>query len=170
MAIEIERRFLVRDGRAVLTAGGVLRWQRIVQGYFGRIRGLRARVRVLTGAGGADRAVLTLKGPRSGPCRLEYEYPFGLDAARRMLRSLPAGQIIRKIRYEIRHDDGLLWSLDRFQGSNAGLLLAEVELDDPDQPVELPSWVGAEVTADPHYGNSRLARWPLAPRRLHSAA
>lgn len=160
MAIEIERRFLVNDRRAAFTAIGITRWQRISQGYFGRIDGLRVRVRILTEAGGHNRAVLTFKGPRHGPCRLEYEYPLALDTAQRALRSLPGTQIVRKIRYEIRHHDGLIWSVDRFQGTNAGLVLAEVELDDPHQPIELPPWVGAEVTLDRRYGNSRLARRP----------
>lgn len=161
MAIEIERRFLVRDPRAALAMGGIIGWQRIAQGYFGRVDGLRARVRILTEAGGGRRAVLTLKGPRRGACRLEYEYPFTLDAAEKALRLLPGAQIIRKIRYEIRHDDGLVWSLDRFQDANAGLVLAEVELDDPDQPIDLPPWLGAEVTRDRRYGNSHLASCPV---------
>ena len=160
MATEIERRFLVNDRRAAFTAIGITRWQRISQGYFGRIDGLRVRVRILTEAGGHNRAVLTFKGPRHGPCRLEYEYPLALDTARKALSSLPGTQIVRKIRYEIRHHDGLIWSVDRFRGTNAGLVLAEVELGDPHQPIELPPWVGAEVTLDRRYGNSRLARRP----------
>jgi CYTH domain-containing protein len=60
---------------------------------------------------------------------------------------LSGGQIIRKMRYEIRHHDGLVWSID-FQDANAGLVLAEVETDDPDGPIDLPPWAGAEVTLD----------------------
>jgi CYTH domain-containing protein len=169
MAVEIERRFLVSDWRAAYSAGGMMRWQRISQGYFGRIDGLRTRVRILTEASGGRRAVLTFKGPRRGPCRMEYEYPLALDAAQRALCSLPGAQIIRKIRFEIRHHDGLVWSVDRFQGANAGLVIAEVELDDPDQTIELPPWVGAEVTLDRRYGNSRLAWSPVSAPLANTA-
>ena len=160
MATEIERRFLVRDPRAVLTVG-MTRWQRISQGYFGRIEGLRVRVRILTEGAGKRSAVLTLKGPRRGLSRVEYEYPLAADRAQQALDRLPSAQIIRKIRNKMRHEDGLLWLVDRFLGPNTGLVLAEVELADPNQPVALPSWVGEEVTFDRRYGNSRLARWPM---------
>ena len=168
MAIEIERRFLVRDPRAAFTAAGITGWQRIAQGYFGQFQGLRVRVRILTEADGNRRGLLTFKGRRRGPCRLEYEYRLPLDDAERALRALPDGQIIHKIRYAIRHHDGLLWSVDRFQDANTGLVLAEVELEHPDQPIELPSWVGEEVTFDRRYGNSRLARSPM-PRLAQAA-
>ena len=161
MAIEIERRFLVRDTRAAFTDPGVTDWQRISQGYFGQIEGLRVRVRIVTEADDNSRGVLTLKSKRRGPCRLEYEYPLPLGHAERALRSLPEAQIIRKIRYAIRHHNGLAWLVDRFQGANTGLVLAEVELEHPDLPIELPSWIGEEVTFDRRYGNSRLARSPM---------
>jgi adenylate cyclase len=66
--------------------------------------------------------------------------------------------------YEIRYHDGLVWSVDRFQDANAGLVLAEVETDDPDRPIDLPPLVGAEVTLYRHFGNSHLARWPVSTR------
>ena len=84
--------------------------------------------------------------------------------------ALPGAQIIRKIRYEIRHHDGLVWSVDRFQGANAGLVHAEVGLDGSDQPIDLPPWVGAEVMLDQRYGNSRLARRPVSAPQLAGAA
>jgi CYTH domain-containing protein len=161
LAIEIERRFLVRDPRAAFAAAGMTRWHRITQGYFGRINRLRVRVRILSDASGDCAALLTFKGARRGLTRLEYEYPLALDRARRALITLPPAQIIRKVRYEIHHHDGLVWSVDRFEGPNSGLVLAEVELAHRDQQVELPSWVGDEVTFDPRYGNSRLARSPM---------
>jgi adenylate cyclase len=168
MAIEIERRFLVHDPRTAFTDPGVMGWQRISQGYFGQIGGLRSRVRIVTETCGNNRGVLTLKGKRRGPCRLEYEYPMPLEQAEQALRSLPEAQIIRKIRYAIRHHDGRGWAVDRFQGANTGLVLAEVELEHPDQAIELPSWVGEEVTFDRRYGNSRLARSPM-PRVAQAA-
>jgi adenylate cyclase len=55
---------------------------------------------------------------------------------------------------------GLVWEVDEFAGLNEGLIVAEVELSDPDQPVELPTWVGAEVTDDERFYNSNLALNP----------
>src|SRR5690348_3100716 len=75
MALEIERRFLVRDPQAVFTAPGATRSQHTIQGYFGRVEGLRIRVRILTEPDGAHFALLTFKGARRGLCRVEYEYP-----------------------------------------------------------------------------------------------
>jgi len=36
------------------------------------------------------------------------------------------------------------------------LVVAELELDTEDQHIELPDWVGKEVTLDPNYLNSNL--------------
>ena len=94
--------------------------------------------------------------------RVECEYPLAPDRAQHALDRLPSAQIICKVRYEIHHEDGLLWLVDRFLGRNTGLVLAEVELADPNQPVVLLSWVGEEVTFDRRYGNSSLARWPMS--------
>jgi adenylate cyclase len=164
MALEIERRFLVREPCAAFAVA--VRRHRLTQGYFGHIDELRIRIRILSDTSGDCAALLTLKGARRGLCRLEYEYPLALDAARSALITLPLAQIIRKIRYEIHNHDGRVWSVDRFQGPNSGLVLAEVELAHPDQQIERPSWVGKEVTFDPRYSNSQLARFPL--RRFHN--
>jgi CYTH domain-containing protein len=119
------------------------------------------RVRILSGDGRGETAVVTFKGPRHGYCRLEFEYPLAVESARQALKSLPSNRIIRKTRYSIHGPDSLAWSLDHFGGANSGLVIAEIELADPDQPVELPPWVGDEVTSDPRYGNSRLAVSPI---------
>jgi adenylate cyclase len=51
--------------------------------------------------------------------------------------------------------------VDEFEGANAGLVMAEIELEHADQAVELPDWAGAEVTADPRYQNASLVRHPF---------
>jgi CYTH domain-containing protein len=70
-------------------------------------------------------------------------------------------QIIQKKRHKIPHHDGLEWSVDQFEGPNQGLFIAEVELSHPGQKVALPSWTGEEITFDPRYSNSQLARTPM---------
>jgi len=171
VAVEIERRFLVRDPCAA-PGGSVAHAYHIVQGYFGCIDGLRVRVRIRADERNECRAFLTFKGARRGLCRPEFEYPLELDRAQRALGTLPAAQIIRKTRYEIACQNGLSWLVDQFEGPNAGLVLAEIELDHPDQEIELPAWIGEEVTFNRRYGNSWLAREPISRRRcrLNGAA
>ena len=59
----------------------------------------------------------------------------------------------------VRHE-GRMWEVDVFAGDNAGLIVAEVELPSADAPLSLPEWVGAEVSHDPRFFNSNLARHP----------
>jgi len=66
---------------------------------------------------------------------------------------------IEKIRYRIEYV-GMVWEIDEFLGDNAGLVLAEVELESPDQTIDLPPWIGAEVTGDHRYYNSWLSQNP----------
>ena len=44
------------------------------------------------------------------------------------------------------------WEIDVFEGDNAGLVIAEIELEAEDQAVALPDWVGEEVTEDRRAG------------------
>ncbi len=64
---------------------------------------------------------------------------------------------------KIRHRlvvEGTHWEVDEFLGANAGLLMAEVELADENQPFSHPDWLGEEVTHDRRYYNSQLAQQP----------
>jgi adenylate cyclase len=59
--------------------------------------------------------------------------------------------------------------VDEFLGDNAGLVVAEIELDHEEETFLRPSWLGAEVTDDARYFNSYLAghpwrAWPQAAR------
>jgi CYTH domain-containing protein len=155
MGVEIERRFLVTDPTVIEGREGV----EVVQGYFGRIDGLSVRVRVI----GAE-ARLTFKGDPSGPRRLEFEYAIPLSSARRALACLPVQHLVTKTRYEF-DCGGKLWQVDRFGGDNAGLVIAEVELERDDEPVLLPCWVGREVTNEHRYRNSVLAVTPCPAHR-----
>jgi len=61
----------------------------------------------------------------------------------------------------VRHA-GLVWEVDEFLGDNAGLVVAEVELEHADQAIELPDWAGTEVTDQVRYYNLALAAHPYA--------
>ena len=151
MGIEIERKFLVSgDAWRAGPPGEVVR-----QGYLMSDAGLTVRVRRSGEAG-----YLTIKGPADGPARPEYEYAIPVGDADEMLARLARGGLIDKVRYR-RPFAGLIWEIDVFGGDNDGLIVAEVELGRADQVVELPPWVGAEVTHDPRYSNAALSRHPF---------
>lgn len=150
MPTEIERKFLVQ-GTDWQTATG----QRICQGYLNRDKHRTVRVRI-TG----EQAFLTVKGISKGASRAEFEYAIPLADAEALL-ALCDGPLIEKIRHQVQHA-GLTWEVDEFLGENAGLVVAEVELESEDQAFELPSWVSDEVTTDARYFNSSLATLPYS--------
>ncbi len=76
--------------------------------------------------------------------RQEYEYPVPLDEARELL-ALAEGPLIEKTRHLVEHG-GMTWEIDEFHGENAGLVVAELELDREDEPFARPPWLGVEVT------------------------
>ncbi len=152
MGTEIERKFLVRgDGwREGATATPIR------QGYLHATKAISIRVRR---AGG--QAYLTVKGTQVGATRAEYEYGIPVDDAEAMLDALCRRPLIEKVRHIVVHR-GLTWEVDVFEGENAGLIVAEVELDSEDQDVALPDWIGPEVTHDPRYLNVNLAKNPYS--------
>ena len=77
-----------------------------------------------------------------------------------MLDNLCERPLIEKTRYRVEHQ-GLTWEIDEFDGDNTGLIIAEVELEEEDQAIMLPDWVGKEVTGDPRYYNASLIADPF---------
>jgi len=150
MATEIERKFLVHPDWPRPTSG-----TRLIQGYLTQAGPVSVRVR-----SSGDQAWLTVKGPTSGLSRAEFEYEIPPLDAREML-ALAQSSPIEKTRYLVPHH-AHVFEVDVFEGANAGLVVAEVELDSEDQTLERPSWLGDEVSADPRYRNSALARRPYS--------
>jgi adenylate cyclase len=150
MAIEIERKFLVRDTGCVAGVPGTL----LQQGYI--ITGPPVSVRVRWAG---STAYLTVKKDRHGHVRSEFEYEIPVRDAREMLDTLCEGRLVEKTRYLLVAAGGR-WDVDVFHGANAGLVVAEIELEEPDQAVERPDWLGDEVTGDRRYLNSYLAQHP----------
>ena len=150
--LEIERKFLIASDawRAQCTGPG----RRIAQGYLCTSPEKSVRVRL-----SGDDGTLTVKGSRTGITRLEFQYSIPAAHAARLLElcEMPP---IDKTRYIVHHA-GMKWEIDVFHGENEGLLVAEVELEREDQPLEIPSWAGAEVSDDPRYYNSSLSRHPF---------
>ena len=151
MAREVERKFLVtgtdwRQG----TSGVPFR-----QGYLSSVKERVVRVR-LEGRQGR----LTVKGLTTAVSRLEFEYDIPPEDAARMLDDLCERPLIEKTRYRVPFG-GHVWEIDEFHGDNDGLVVAEIELTSPDEPFERPSWAGREVSDDPRYFNTNLARHPF---------
>jgi adenylate cyclase len=147
MSTEIERKYLV--------VGDV--WRRkatskshIVQGYLARGRRSTIRVRIKDDKA----ATLTIKSRERGVSRSEFEYRIGIKDARALLE-LCGSSRIEKDRYTVPQGK-LTWEIDVFL-SPIELTMAEVELENADQEVKLPEWIGEDVTDDPDYRNSSLA-------------
>ncbi|HOX25426.1 MAG TPA: CYTH domain-containing protein [Candidatus Krumholzibacteria bacterium] len=151
MGTEIERKYLVRDGRYRDLGEGTL----IRQGYLSSDPERVVRVRAM-----GRRAFLTVKGVAAGATRIEFEYEIPLEDGLRLL-DLCGRRLIEKTRYRVAAPDGLVWEVDEFHGANEGLTVAECELATEDQRVTKPTWVGEEVTGDPRYFNSNLAARPF---------
>jgi len=151
MATEIERKFLVRDQRWHDAAG---RGERFRQGYM--VGGAHASVRVRVSD---EQAWLNIKSATIDVSRLEYEYAVPLADAEEMLEHLCVKPLIEKRRYWVEYGDHT-WEVDCFEGDNAGLVVAEVEMSHPDEPIALPPWVSTEVSHLPRYYNVCLVEHP----------
>ena len=151
MGLEIERKFLLvtpawRDE--------VVASKPIVQGYIALTESCSIRVRVA-----GTEATLNFKGLTIGMKRSEFEYPIPLDDARAMLEEYCGDRRIEKRRHLVDHA-GHRWEIDEFEGANAGLVVAEVELASEDETFERPGWLGEEVTEDLRYYNIALVERP----------
>lgn len=149
MATEIERKFLV-NGNGWQSTTPVY----FCQGYLNRDKNSTVRVRIA-----GENAMLTIKGISQGISRLEFEYSIPLDDAKSLL-DLCEKPLIEKVRRVIEFA-GKRWEVDEFLGENAGLIVAEIELESETEPFELPDWVGAEVSHDPRYFNANLSVHPF---------
>jgi CYTH domain-containing protein len=161
MALEIERKFLVksRAWQREADAG-----RRIRQAYLSNTARNSVRVRIIDD----KNARLTIKSGYRGIVRDEFEYEIPAADAREML-ALRQSTIIDKVRYKVEHA-GRVWEVDEFFGANAGLVLAEIELDDENHALHLPAWVGREVTGDKRFNNSQLAVHPFGEWARHDQA
>ncbi|DAB41395.1 MAG TPA: adenylate cyclase [Sulfurovum sp. UBA12169] len=144
MGVEIERKFLVKNTWP--RENGTL----YIQGYLSRQKERTVRVRVV-----GDKGYLTIKGKNQKASRPEYEYAIPAEEAKEMLEQLCEKPIICKYRYKVLYEN-TVWEIDQFLGENEGLIVAEVELESEDQMIDLPPWIGQEVTDDTRYYNANL--------------
>ncbi|MGK0363485.1 MAG: adenylate cyclase [Saprospiraceae bacterium] len=146
MGKEIERKFLLKNEE---WKGHVSENYLIKQGYLNSNPDRAVRVRVLK-----DKGILTIKSKTVGISRLEFEYEIPLSDANELIE-LCEKPLIEKVR-NIVVIDSQIWEIDEFSGGNKGLVLAEIELESESTKVNLPSWIGTEVSHDTRYFNSNL--------------
>lgn len=154
MPIEIERKFLLAsDGwRQVVS-----RSEAMVQGYLAGPPAARCSVRVRVAG---EAAFLNIKSLGTAIRRDEYEYAIPVDEAHRMLETLAANVVAKRRHYV--GCDGHTFEIDEFEGANAGLVIAEIELAHEDAAFPRPPWLGREVSHLPRYYNLNLAVRPYA--------
>ncbi len=152
MGVEIEKKFLVDHDK----------WDKVNkpdgthyrQGYLLSSERQTIRVRV-----SETKGYINLKSAMSSLSRKEFEYEIPLEDGLEIL-DLFAKNGTEKVRYRIPHV-GKTWEVDVFKGDNAGLIVAELEMESEDEVIELPDWVTKEVTDDDRYANSSLAKHPF---------
>lgn len=153
MAQEIERKFLVRgDFKSLAYAS-----ERIVQGYLSSVPERTVRVRIK-----GEKGFLTIKGAadEQGVSRYEWEKEIPANEAQELMQLCEPG-VIDKVRYLVKCGTHV-FEVDEFRGENAGLILAEVELQAAAEDFEHPEWLGEEVTGDKCYYNSMLSKRPYS--------
>ena len=151
MAIEIERKFLIKEKPFSIAKRSL----KINQGYIINEKSKVIRVREK-----GDNYFLTIKGNNIGISRLEYDFPISKEDAKELIFHFCKTTLIEKTRHYIEHK-GHTWEVDEFHGKNNGLIVAEIELESEDEKFEIPDWVGEEVTQDDRYYNMNLAIHPF---------
>ncbi len=159
MKIEIERKFLVTGA---LPSG--IKGADILQGYLLAKEERTVRIRTVT-HNNAAQGYLTIKSKSSssGISRFEFETELPIKDAEKLL-VLCDQPLINKTRFKIEYA-GFIWEIDEFHDKNAGLVIAEIELQSEDQSFSKPDFIGPEVTGDIRYYNSMLqsnpySEWP----------
>jgi adenylate cyclase len=162
MGIEIERKFrLANEGWRAQVSGKTL----LRQGYIANTARASVRVRLA-----GDEGWLSVKAMTRALSRAEYETVIPAQEANEMLERLCEGPLIEKWRHIVSYQ-GSEWEIDEFLGANAGLVIAELELQAEDAQFARPPWLGVEVTYDERYYNFRLSEKPYRhwPENLQAA-
>lgn len=154
MATEIERKFLLKSDswRSQVSKTILIR-----QGYFSTGVDGAASIRIRIESGTAN---LNIKSATLGITRQEFQYAIPLEDAQELLQTLCCSPLVEKNRHFIQQGKHL-WEIDEFLGENSGLIVAEIELNDPDEQFEVPDWVGQEVSDDSRYYNASLVKHPF---------
>jgi adenylate cyclase len=149
--VEIERKFLINTKLWKPKGTGI----KIKQGYLSVDPERVVRVRVAD-----EKAYITIKGKPKGIVRTELEYEIPKNEAEVLLKMCLDFPIEKR-----RFNDSIgnmIWEIDVFEGENKGLVLAEVELANENQKIDLPNWITDEVSLDSRYFNAWLSGHPFS--------
>ncbi len=152
MATEIERKYLVRHLDDVHDIIKNLKGKTLHQGYLSLDPERTVRLRIIEPDGVAK---ITIKGSGNGVSRPEFEYNIPLHDAKEMM-SLTLTDL-SKTRYCYQYLGHTL-EIDVFHGRHKGLILVEIELESEHERIDLPSWIGEEVTHLSQYSNAALSQ------------
>jgi len=152
MALEIERRFLIKNDN----------WKKFInkkiyieQGYLSKsLDDWIIRVR-LTG----KNSKIALKKHIKGFTNFEFEYSIPRSDAETILSNL--SNTIKKERFFLEIEKKS-WIIDCFREKNYPLEIAETELSNEEEELFLPSFISKEITALTHYSNFSLANNPFS--------
>ncbi len=152
MALEIERRFLIKNDN----------WKKFItkkiyieQGYLSKsLDGWITRIRY-TG----KNSKITLKKHIKGFTNFEFEYSIPRNDAETIMSNISS--TIKKERFFL-EVERKSWIIDCFKDNNYPLEIAEVELSNEDEDLLLPSFISKEITGLTHYSNFSLANNPFS--------
>ena len=153
MALEIERRFLIKNED---WKSQVLRSEDFSQAYLtSDIDQWTVRVRIIDN----DHAYITLKSSLNGLINYEFEYSIPIKDAIELIQL--SKYKITKTRYQLKINNQS-WVVDLFDGSNSSLKIAEIELNNESEEIQVPSWCGLEITGIKSLSNASLAKTPIS--------
>ena len=152
MALEIERRFLIRNDS---WKGLITKKIFIEQGYLSKsLDDWIIRIRFT----GKDFKIALKKHIRSFT-NFEFEYPIPRRDGEKIMSNL--SNVIKKERFFLEFKKKT-WIVDCFKENNYPLEIAEIELLNEKEDVSLPSFISKEITGLKHYSNFSLANKPFS--------
>ena len=152
MALEIERRFLIKndDWKEFITKKIV-----IEQGYLTKnLDDWIIRIRF-----SGKNSKIALKKYIKGFTNFEFEYSIPRSDAETIMSNL--SNKIKKDRYFLEIEKKS-WIIDCFKENNYPLEIAEIELSNEEEDLFLPSFISKEITGQTHYSNFSLANNPFS--------
>jgi len=152
MALEIERRFLIKNDN----------WKEFInkkiyieQGYLSKsLDDWIIRIR-----SSGKKSKITLKKHINGFTNFEFEYSIPRSDGETIMSNL--SNTIKKERFYLEVEKKS-WTIDSFKENNYPLEIAEIELSNEDEDLFLPSFISKEITGLTHYSNFSLADNPFS--------
>ena len=152
MALEIERRFLIKNDN----------WKEFVnkkifieQGYLSKsLDGWIIRVRLI-----GKNSKIALKKHIKSFTNFEFEYSIPQKDGEKIMSTLT--NTIKKERFFLEVENKS-WIIDCFKDNNYPLKIAEIELSNAEEDLILPSFISKEITGLTHYSNFNLAKNPFS--------